>query len=104
VLRSVGEITTRIDDSVARYGGEEFAVLLRGSGLAEAVESAERVRKAIAEARVVHDSQVITITASFGVAAVRGRDATTPAALIQAADRRLYSAKERGRNRVESGA
>jgi len=107
VLRALGELMTRTvrhEDAVARYGGEEFAILLRDIGLAEAVQCAERVRRAIAEARVEHAGQVIPVTASFGVAAVQGGDGPTPAALVQAADRCLYLAKERGRNRVESGS
>lgn len=105
VLRTVGEIvirTVRREDAVARYGGEELAILLRDTNLVDAATCAERVRSAIAAARVDYESNIIQVTASFGVAVVRGRDCASPTDLVRLADERLYSAKERGRNRVET--
>lgn len=104
VLREVGgvlERTVRREDAVARYGGEEFAILLRDTALDAARICAERVREAIERACATYDGRPIPITASVGVATVRGV-AASPAALIEAADGALYQAKHHGRNRVEA--
>lgn len=55
-------------DEVGRYGGEEFAVLLPGTTLASALQTAERLRGKIAEAQVLIDEEPIRVTARFGVA------------------------------------
>lgn len=87
----------RAYDTFGRLGGEEFGILL-SVPLAAAVEVAERVRLAIARTEVP-GHPALRITASFGVAqwseAMAGAEA-----LIDAADARLYAAKQAGRNRV----
>jgi diguanylate cyclase (GGDEF)-like protein len=104
VLTGVARIikeTGRRGDITARYGGEEFVALLYGATADEAVRFAETVREAI-EAEEFHggDKQPEgRVTISGGVATFPD-DAESPAALLEAADRRLYRAKEQGRNRV----
>ena len=54
VLQRVGQLLSkaaRESDIVCRYGGEEFAILLPHTGIAEAAETAERLRQCIEEAR-----------------------------------------------------
>ena len=92
----------RAGDLVARYGGEEFACVLPGTGRRRAGELAHRIAREIDGLKMAHgDSPVAdVVTLSFGVATMvpeRGQECTD---LIETADRRLYSAKERGRNRV----
>ena len=87
---------TRDADALARLGGEEFLVLCRHSGLQGALESAERVREAIAAQDFPGVGQV---TASFGVAACGEGDSAKT--LLERADAALYRAKAAGRNRVE---
>jgi len=77
-------------------GGEEFAVALPEVDLEDATEVAERIRSDLSNAFV---SGVGRVTASFGVAAAP-QDGLTVAALMKAADERLYEAKAAGRNRV----
>jgi diguanylate cyclase (GGDEF)-like protein len=98
VLQQVGRMlrsTVRGHDVVARYGGEEFVVLLPATGSREAVEVAERLRATIAGHGWPHRA----VTASFGVA-TSGPDAPDAVALVDQADRALYSSKEVGRNRT----
>ena len=88
-------------DIFARYGGEEFAVLLPGVKRSEAVTIAERCRKAVAEHPFQTSAGPLPITISLGVADFAGLpDPHGPAALIQAADGKLYHSKRSGRNRV----
>lgn len=90
--------TVRPTDGVYRYGGEEFCLLLPATSLAEAQETAERVRAAIAaQSYDVGGGQLLTATASLGVAVTTDADV---AALLHAADAALYEAKRSGRNRV----
>ncbi len=89
----------RSGDIVARYGGEEFSVLSWGTGLAEARQVCERVRRQIEQHVFALNSHTsLKITVSIGVAEI---DPHRPfeEALI-AADRALYAAKRGGRNRV----
>ncbi len=93
----------RETDKPARFGGEEFAVLLPKTGKEEAVIFAERIRKAIEEAVFVNQEKQPggNFTASLGVATYP-EDCTDAETLVNAADKALYKAKEKGRNRVEA--
>ncbi len=88
------------EDCLARWGGEEFAVLLRGVGSdAELERRAQQLRAAVALLPVVAAEVSVRLTISIGaVRATGGRDSLD--SLVEAADRRLYSAKRGGRNRV----
>ena len=97
-----------------RYGGEEFALLIPGVTLAEAMAIAEKARKAVQIpefdlAGVSGAPPTLPITISLGVACIdpSGTGALgSIGALIEAADKALYTAKHTGRNRVctEQGA
>jgi diguanylate cyclase (GGDEF)-like protein len=88
----------RESDFAGRYGGEEFLILLPDTGKQPARVVAEKVRAAI-EGIVVTNLD-LRVTASLGVATLPD-DCGDADTLIRAADRALYSAKGRGRNRVE---
>jgi diguanylate cyclase (GGDEF)-like protein len=87
-------------DTVARYGGEEFTVLLPETPVVEAVNVAERMRKAIESHAFEGAGITLSITASFGVADSLNPGFTAVEDIIKVADARLYVAKESGRNRV----
>ncbi|EQM75482.1 sensor domain-containing diguanylate cyclase [Stutzerimonas stutzeri] len=88
----------RAGDVLARLGGEEFAVLMPRATEADAMEIAERLRHSIAQGAVSSGELTVTITASLGVAQLAaGEDF---AAFYNKADKALYAAKQRGRNRV----
>lgn len=88
-------------DYAARYGGEEFTLVLFGSDGEQAAETANRVREKIAAIPFTTPTgSTIHVTMSFGVA-VYDKDATRQEELIRKADKALYRAKDKGRNRVE---
>lgn len=98
VLRGMGRLLqhqARTTDVVARYGGEEFMLLLPNTDAAGSLAMAEHLRGALESASWPHRA----VTASFGAATLNG-DIATETALIEAADRALYAAKNNGRNRV----
>jgi diguanylate cyclase (GGDEF)-like protein/putative nucleotidyltransferase with HDIG domain len=88
-------------DVPARFGGEEFAILLPETAPEQALEIAERIRKAVAERAfdVETSSEPIHATVSIGVAAYP-RDGADANELIHQADLAVYRAKLQGRNRV----
>jgi diguanylate cyclase (GGDEF)-like protein len=104
VLKHIGEIlrrSIRQGDVACRFGGEEFVLVLPGTGAAEALAVAERIRQSAQKLEVVYRSQSLgRITVSLGVA-VYPIAGETPAELIEAADQTLYKAKNAGRDRVE---
>jgi diguanylate cyclase len=102
VIRSVAALlrdALREQDLAGRYGGEEFGVALPETGAAGAEAIAERIRKRI-EGAVLERSAGIRRTASIGIAEIDAGDASH-IEWIARADRALYSAKARGRNRSE---
>jgi diguanylate cyclase (GGDEF)-like protein len=92
--------SVRKNDIVGRYGGEEIAIVLPETGLHGAGVLAERIRRSIADQRIVWEGESISVTASIGVASIGVGQAETADALIRSADRALYRAKSAGRDRV----
>ena len=88
----------RTSDMVARYGGEEFAFILPMTELDDAFAAVERIRKAIAGMTIEYEGKPISVTMSFGVAAL-GSQPMEMDGLIKMADEALYEAKRTGRNR-----
>jgi diguanylate cyclase (GGDEF)-like protein len=104
VLRTVAGVlkrNLRKVDLLARYGGEEFCVLLPRVAKPEALEVAEKLRRAIAAAPLPGPEKdvALSITISIGVASL-GTDAVDAAGLVERADFALYEAKRLGRDRV----
>lgn len=89
-------------DWMARFGGEEFLIVLPETDLEGAMAVAERLRILAAETAIAFEDKTISITASFGVAAISPTPqnlSLTSEDLIRAADKCLYEAKAQGRNR-----
>ena len=104
VLKGIADVfraELRHYDVPARFGGEEFSILLPETSPEEALEIAERIRRAVADRRfdVETSSEPIRATVSIGVSAYP-KDAQDPNALIHQADLAVYRAKLQGRNRV----
>ena len=101
VLRHVSALMKsmiRRVDTIGRYGGEEFLVILPQVTKVEAVEVAEKLRRAIAGA-ALDVPQASGITISGGIANLPV-DATAWERLIDCADAALYASKRGGRNQV----
>lgn len=102
VLRDVAyamRATLRAFDLIYRCGGEEFLILLPGAGREDALEIAERLRRAVA----VCSREGARVSMSFGVATHSGPGFDF-SRLYSEADAALYGAKESGRDRVQLNA
>jgi diguanylate cyclase (GGDEF)-like protein/putative nucleotidyltransferase with HDIG domain len=104
VLKGIAEIfrqQLRHYDVPARFGGEEFSILLPETPPEQAMEIAERIRRAVAEREfeVETATEPIRATVSLGVAAFP-KDGVDANELIHQADLAVYRAKLQGRNRV----
>ena len=91
----------RKHDTVGRYGGEEFALLMPNTGKDTAVRVAQRLRRDLEVRGIIVDGKRIDVTVSGGVATF-GEEGEDWDALLTAADRALYEAKNAGRNRIVS--
>ncbi|MFD2115341.1 diguanylate cyclase [Paenibacillus yanchengensis] len=94
------QMVLRTNDLFARYGGEEFIIALPSIGASEGAAIAERLRHELAARPLAVGKQALFIAASFGVASVNRHNSFTLTELIRVADRALYRAKQKGRNRV----
>jgi diguanylate cyclase (GGDEF)-like protein/PAS domain S-box-containing protein len=88
-------------DVLSRYGGEEFCIVLPGASPQDALALAERMRAEIeaSASRAIRGTEVMSITASFGVASLNAA-ARSVEGMIDQADQALYKSKQAGRNRV----
>ena len=92
----ISDSVRRAADCAARYGGEEFAVLLPGLTPADAFTVAETIRLKVEQ----WCGETAATTVSIGVASLIPDANTEWSAIIHAADKALYAAKENGRNRT----
>jgi diguanylate cyclase (GGDEF)-like protein len=102
VIRELGQVLKRLrrgSDVVARFGGEEFCVLCDQTGSDGALQLAERVRLELGQTLFDTERGPLQVTCSVGVATYPDH-AQSHAKLFEAADRALYAAKHKGRNRV----
>ncbi len=105
VLRGIAAIlnlTVRQNDIVGRYGGEEFGLVLPETSAEPAFQLCEWIRKAIEEHLFHLDKKEVKITVSIGVC-IKSPEFKDYKEMIQKADKMLYEAKAKGRNRVEIG-
>ena len=86
------------NDSVYRWGGEEFVMVMRDTDLEGAVIKAESIRTKLMNSDITADGNTLRCTLSFGCALFD--PAKSIEENISAADARLYTAKETGRNKV----
>ncbi len=91
-------------DILGRYGGEEFIVLTKTRSMNDILSLAKNILMAFQEDKVsvIRDKETInlSVTASIGIA-TGGKEVVSLFSLTDAADRALYKAKEKGKNRIE---
>jgi diguanylate cyclase (GGDEF)-like protein len=96
-LANIVKSSIRETDILARWGGEEFMILLADTSLNSAKDVASKIRANINAYRF---ETIGSLTCSFGVSEYKYID--TKETLLKRVDQALYSAKENGRDRVES--
>lgn len=103
VLRQVAftlKKNVRATDIVCRYGGEEMSIILPNTTNDEAYSTAEKICKRVAEKKFkLSGDKESNVTISLGVSSFPN-DGNSASEIIDAADKRLYSAKKNGRNQV----
>ena len=104
VAQTIDATIKRSKDLVARYGGEEFIVILPDINIDGAVVVADNIRSQVKALNIAHvtsgSSDLLTI--SLGVASAIPAIDSEASSLIMAADRALYVAKQKGRDRIET--
>ncbi|GKU28382.1 GGDEF domain-containing protein [Clostridium folliculivorans] len=86
-------------DWIGRYGGEEFLVCIPGADEKAALEIAERMHERILKKKFIHNNEDIKVTASFGICSTVDKKITVEE-FLNFADKKLYEAKNAGRNRI----
>ncbi|HIK53021.1 MAG TPA: CHASE2 domain-containing protein [Oscillatoriales cyanobacterium M59_W2019_021] len=100
VASAIARAVKRPADLAARYGGEEFAIVLPNTDFKGAVQVAQLIQQEVERLQIPHESSPVSpyVTLSLGIACQIPSAQNSPKALVVAADRALYRAKERGRN------
>src|SRR4051794_24747433 len=103
VLKHVSDVlreSTRAEDLVARYAGEKFVIAWPCTPAGQAIDRAERIRRALADSCIDAVGREVRPTAGLGLSFCPPGRARNLTRLITEADEALYLAKDRGRNRV----
>ena len=103
VAKTLSGASKRAIDLVGRYGGEEFVLLLPATNEIQARQIAERCFSAVKQQKLPHELSTVsdTVTISAGVSTIIPIGATHSSILVEVADKLLYQAKRKGRNRIE---
>jgi len=101
IATTLKESLRRSSDFAARWGGEEFVILLPNTDMNGALVNAERIRENIEQTSItISNGNSVGLTVSIGVTTIIPTQDLNQSELISQADRALYSAKEKGRNKV----
>lgn len=106
VARALAAVGARPRDFFARYGGEEFVLVLPGTDERAAALVADRCRAAIFKEQIEHEASAVSqiLTISIGVGTILPTTRDDSMAFVEKVDRRLYQAKQGGRNRIAVGS
>ncbi len=104
VAQTLSLAAARPRDIAARFGGEEFVLLLPETDESAALKVAERCHRLIEKLKIPHETSEASqfVTASIGVGTINPPAGMERKNFIQAVDKLLYAAKQKGRNRIES--
>ena len=103
VLRLLSEtlnVSLRNSDIIARHGGEEFGILLTETPVTDSLMVVERFRLMVESLALEYEGKAIKVTMSFGLAFFQPGSDLSRDDWVKQADRALYEAKRRGRNRT----
>ena len=100
VAAAIDKNVCRSNDLVARYGGEEFAAILPNTGIQGAEVIAERIRSAIHDLHIAHNTSPVSryVSLSLGIGTYIPEQGEYEDILVAMADKALYRAKAMGRN------
>lgn len=101
ILKKISDLlrsNLRKTDTIARWGGEEFLILLPGTHSTDAYLKAKKLLRSIREKVYTYENNKISTTISFGIATYESNHSIDK--IIKAADRKLYQAKNNGRNQI----
>jgi len=90
----------RSTDKCGRFGGEEFLIIFKMTSIREAADISGRIQKTIMDHPPVYENKRIEVTVSIGVESNENKEINNAEAFIKLADKKLYTAKENGRNRI----
>lgn len=101
VAKAMQDSLARASDMAIRFGGEEFCIMLPGVKPDDAMKISERIRNKINSLNLEHKTSQVAehVTVSCGVASVIPSGEAAAAEIIKMADKALYQAKNKGRNR-----
>lgn len=105
-LKRVGQVltsaATRSRDFVARFGGEEFVLVLPETDETSAAKIGERCRNLLFREQIPHEKSLVSqiLSVSLGIGTIIPTHSDEPITFIEEVDRRLYRAKQNGRNRI----
>ena len=102
VAAALSNGATRPRDLLARYGGEEFVLVLPETDEEGALAVAARCRDALVAEAIAHEGSTVasTVTVSMGIGTVLPAPDAKPVDFVEEVDKRLYRAKQQGRNAV----
>jgi len=105
VAKTLEKVVRGPRDFLARFGGEEFVLVLPDTDAATAAQVAERCHDLIRGEWIPHERSItgMALTLSIGAGTVVPMHGDERQAFLELVDRRLYSAKVRGRNTTVSG-
>ncbi len=97
--RTMADSLEKYSPTVSRFGGEEFCIILPSQGKSSAYKIADQLRVEIEKTKIILRKQETHVTVSIGISSFP-QDAADADGLVLKADKAMYEAKEKGRNRI----
>jgi diguanylate cyclase (GGDEF)-like protein len=104
IAKALQSVSNEVEGFVARYGGDEFVAVFPNTSSKTAFNLAETMKNRIDKLNIEHKfSKVVDhVTLTFGVCTLIPNEELTVSYLAHSADKALYEAKQKGRNRIEA--